>query len=537
MKRVATVIALALVVPGIAHAGQGIGLAETACLSQAVPGEESDTATARCRRGAALLGATAVVVTPDGRNLYVAASGASAVAAFSRAASGAVSAIGCASNNGTNGVDGTKRACADGDALSGAAALAVSADGKNVYAAAYASSGVAVFSRDLLTGKLTQTGCVRAVSTCVGARGLSGASAIVVSPDGRNVYVASYDADAVVSFARDPSTGALKGLGCVSDDGSDRQCASGNALRGAEALAISSDGHWLYVAAADSNAVLTFERDPATGILTQRGCVLDHAPRKGSCVSGNAIVTPDALTLAPDGRTLFVASYDSNSIAVFARDPATGKITQRGCLSDVTYSEENDRCAHAAPLESPAGLAVSPDGRRLFVTVDSGLAALERDPVTGGLHYAGCVTYPEYDEDVTKDCIVGGGLVGTAGVALSPNGSNVYIAASASNALATFVPAAALSVARTLSRRGSLAVRVSCPEMIATTCAGMLTLRRSSDLGYVTAPRRFAVAPGRSRVVVLRLRLAHRRPERLIVAAWDRRHSPRAARLRLVLRR
>lgn len=95
---------------------------------------------------------------------------------------------------------------------------------------------------------------MRGVSTRVGARGLSGAGEVVVSPDGQNVYLASYDADAVVSFARDPAPGALKGLGCVSDDGTDRQCASGNALRGASSLVISADGRWLYVAAAASNA-------------------------------------------------------------------------------------------------------------------------------------------------------------------------------------------------------------------------------------------------------------------------------------------
>jgi 3-carboxymuconate cyclase len=146
---------------------------------------------------------------------------------------GQLAPIGCVSNNGTNGLDGTKHSCADGDALKGAYDIALSPDGKNVYVAASDSGGIAVFTRDPATGKIVQTGCVRGVSTCVGARALAGAAAVVVSPDGRNVYLASYGADAVVMFQRDPATGALKGLGCISDDGTDRQCASGNALRGA----------------------------------------------------------------------------------------------------------------------------------------------------------------------------------------------------------------------------------------------------------------------------------------------------------------
>ena len=48
----------------------------------------------------------------------------------------------------------------------------------------------------------------------------------------------------------------------------------------------------------------------------------------------------------------------------------------------------------------------------------------------------------DYDEDTTKKCVVGKGLAGTAGVALSPDGADVYIAASDSNALSTFTPAA-----------------------------------------------------------------------------------------------
>src|SRR2546423_2899315 len=513
------------------RADEGLGLAESGCIAQLVPGEDTEAASRACQRAGGLIGASAVAVTQDGRNVYVASSGADAVVAFSRSGSGALKSIGCVSNNGTNGVDGTKRSCADGDALRGAGGLAVSPDGKNVYAAAWGSSGIAVFSRDGLTGKLTQIGCVRGVNTCVGARGLSGAAAVVVSPDGRNVYLASYDADALVSFARDPATGLLKGLGCVSDDGTDRQCASGNALRGADALAMSSDGRWLYVAAAGSDAVLSFERDPATGILTQRGCVLDHAPR-GSCTPVNALVTPEALVLAPDGRTLFVASYDSDAIDVFARDPTTGKISERGCLSDVTYADDSkDGCVHAAPLYAPTALALSPDGRRVFVTVESGLAVLERDPVSGGLHYAGCVTYADYDEDTTKKCVVGKGLAGTAGVALSPDGADVYIAASDSNALSSFTPAASVLVDRRLTRRGLLGVYVSCPAA-GSPCAGILTLRRRRGMRGVAVPRSFAVAPGGSEVVFLRPRRSlisaqslHRKPLRLMLAAIDKQHS------------
>jgi DNA-binding beta-propeller fold protein YncE len=512
-------------------AAEGLGLAQVTCVAQADPSSEDSTYSASCAPGKALLGAASVAVSSDGRNVYVAAADASALMAYSRSgALGQLAPIGCASNNGTNGLDGTKHSCADGDALKGAYDIALSPDGKNVYVAASDSGGIAVFTRDPATGKIVQTGCVRGVSTCVGARALAGAAAVVVSPDGRNVYLASYGADAVVMFQRDPVTGALKGLGCISDDGTDRQCASGNALRGAGALAMTKDGRWLYVAAASSNSVLTFERDPATGLLTQRGCVLDHAPARGSCVSGNALLSPWALALAPDDRTLFVVSYDSDAIDVFARDATTGKIAERGCLSDTTYSDNaKDGCVHTVPLVSPTDVAVSPDGHRVYVTNEAGLTLLERDPVTGGLIRAGCALSRGYDYDPTdkqfEQCIVGHGIEGAAGVAASGDGRSVYVAADTSNALAVFTPAAALRLRRNLSEHGVVAVRVSCPAEVDGTCGGRLTLTRPETGRAAAEPQSFEVAPGRARTVFLRLTAAALKSPtmRLLLGATDRR--------------
>jgi DNA-binding beta-propeller fold protein YncE len=523
---------LALVLPLSARGGEGLGLAESACLAQVNPGDEVEGNTKACTRGKALMGATAVAVSADGKNVYVASSGSDALVSFGRSgAFGDLTELGCTSNNGTTGLDGTKGSCADGDVLRGATAIAMSPDAKNVYVASYASSGIAVFARDAVTGKLTQTGCVRPVSMCVGAGGLGGATSIAVSPDGKNVYLASYNADAIVSFARDTATGALKGLGCLSDDGNDRQCGSGNALRGPNALVISPDGRFVYVAASESNSVLTFERDPLTGTLTQRGCQLDSAPRKGSCVTANALVTPAALALAPDGRTLFVASYDSNAIAVFARDPLTGKLTQRGCLSDVTYLDEpdaKDGCVHTTTLASPTALAVSRDGRRLYVTVDSGFTILDRDATNGGLRLAGCATYSDYyNDDDTKDCVVAKGLAGTAGLSVSPDGRNLYVAASSSNAVTTFTPAASV-FARHLGKRGLLAVHVQCPKPLESACAGRVTLTQTRGALAAAQPKAFSVAPGGSTVLFLKLKQAllasatHGRRVKLMLSATDR---------------
>ncbi len=523
-------VLLAALLPAIAGGAEGLGLAQVTCVAQANPGSEETTYSATCTRGKALLGASAVAVTADGKNVYVASYDAGALVAYTRSGLGTLTEIGCISNNGTSGFDGTKRACLDGDALKGAYDIALSPDSNNIYVAAGESGGIAIFTRDPATGKITQTGCVRGVSTCVGARGLGGAAAVIVSPDGQNVYLASYGADAVVMFVRDPSTGALKGLGCISDDGTDRQCASGNALRGAGALAMSKDGRWLYVAAAESNSILTFERDHTTGLLTQRSCVLDHAPAKGSCVAGNALESPWALALAPDGRTLFVASYDSNAVAVFARDTTTGRLVERGCLSDPSYLDGGkDGCAHTVPLLAPTDIAVSADGRRLYVTDEAGLTVLERDSSTGGLRRAGCAIskgyYYDSDDKSFEQCIVARAIEGAAGVAATADGRSIYVAASQSNAVSVFTPAASLTVRRILGNRGVLAVQVTCPLTVDASCGGRLTLKHDANGRPAAKPQAFALAPGTSRTVFMRLAAAVRRAAgvRLVLTATDRR--------------
>ena len=496
-----------LILAGPAAANRLLGLAQLAggqgCIAQ--PDEDAE-AVSGCGRGRGLIDPSAVALSRDGKSAYVAGSGSSAVAAFARdQATGRLTQRNCVSANATSGVDGTKGACADGNALSGATDVEVSPDGKFVYAASYDAGGVAIFERNEATGALRQVGCVRPVRTCTSARALSGASAVALSPDGENAYVAAYDSNAVVMFERDVATGLLKQLGCVSDDGHDRLCTTGNALRGAAAVVVSADGRHVYVGAAESGAVLTFVRDVETGLLRQRGCILQEAPPRGSCTSGKGLGGPIALTLSPDNRTLFAASYSSDSIAVLARDAATGNLRWIGCLSEVFDEDERDGCAHGGPLTGPTGIAVNRAGDRLYVSVESGLTVLDRDRTTGTLTVGGCLTYAGYwDEDVTKRCQLATGIAGTSSVALSPDGQNVYVTAWGSDAVVVLAPGPTVSALRSTAR-GLLSVRVTCPALHAGDCAGRMTFSPAAPLRRLTQSTTYRLPPGRTGVVHLRL--------------------------------
>jgi DNA-binding beta-propeller fold protein YncE len=121
-------------------------------------------------------------------------------------------------------------------------------------------------------------------------------------------------------------TGALTQLsgkaGCVSDDGTSGTCRDGKELTTPQEVAVSPDGQSVYVDAVQSNAVDVFKRDTTTGALTQlsrlAGCVSEDGSG-GVCRDGKALGQPDGVTVSPDGKSVYAASFYSNAIAVFAR--------------------------------------------------------------------------------------------------------------------------------------------------------------------------------------------------------------------------
>jgi len=518
---VVTPQALAVKLVGLAQLAGGSG-----CIAQ--PEDSDAEAVGGCGRGKGLIDATDAVVAPDGATVYVAAAGSNAVSSFRRdAATGKLRQLNCVSANATSGVDGTKGDCADGNALSGADAVAISPDGKHVYATAYSSGGVAIFARNP-GGGLRQIGCVRPVKTCTGMRALAGAASVAVSPDGENVYVASAEADAVVSFARDPGTGLLSPLDCISDDGTDRLCTTGNALRGAYSIVVAPDGKNVYVAAYNSNSVLTFARDPATGKLTQRGCVLDNAPRRGSCTPGHALESPADLAITRDGRTVFAAAVDSSSVVVFARNGTSGTLTEIGCVSEVYDEDEvKDGCAHTRPLDGASSVAVSPSGTVLYVAHYAGLTVFARDPTTGKLSRAGCVTYRGYyDEDTTQGCTLASGVAEASSVVVSPEGRNVYLTAYGSDAIAAFTGGVAVAQPSAQMSRRLLSVRVGCPDEHVGACSGRVVVTPPPALRRLRQATPYHLEPGTSGVVHLRLRsglvaATRRSPLAAIVSVTD----------------
>jgi 6-phosphogluconolactonase (cycloisomerase 2 family) len=188
-----------------------------------------------------LTGVADVVVTPDRRHVIVAANGESTLVVFARDPSTGALRFVQVIRDGASGVDG----------LGSVRGLAISADGATVYAASPSDSSVVAFRRDVQTGQLTFLEAAR--DGVGGVEGLAFATKVAVSSDGRSVYAAGSGADAVTTFARDPATGRLSYVETQrnGDEGVD-------GLRGAFWLAPSPDDRHIYVVGLDANAVAVF---------------------------------------------------------------------------------------------------------------------------------------------------------------------------------------------------------------------------------------------------------------------------------------
>ena len=298
-----------------------------------------------------------------------------------------------------------------------------------------------------VTGDLSQpappAGCVSETGAgpCVDGHGVSNARDVTVSPDGKSVYVASYDSDAVARFNRDPTTGSISQpagtAGCVSETGAG-PCADGHALDGPASVAVSADGKSVYVATVVSDAVVRFVRNTTTGAISQpagtAGCMSQTGA--GPCAGGHALANPTSVAVSQDGKSVYVASFDA--VARLNRNPTTGAISQPSGTAGCIGGDRAGPCADGHGLEFPNEVAVSPDGKSVYVASINAVARLNRNTTTGAISQAagaaGCVS-----DDGAGPCANGHALEYAASVAVSPDNKSVYAATLISDAVVRFV--------------------------------------------------------------------------------------------------
>ena len=316
--------------------------------------------------------------------------------------------------------------------------IAVSPDGRYAYGSAYSLHTVVILERNPVTGALSQRftgGCLSETGSdgqCVKVKGVTNPTGIVVSQDGRNLYVAS-GRGGVAVFDRDPATGDLSQRGdafaCLSQDTTTGAapdvvgaCAKGRAMSGLTTLLMSPSGREVY--ATGTNSFVTLIRDTSSGLLAQPdgvyGCIYEGGGE--GCAPGRGLSGGHQMTITPDGLSLYLANQGKHGIVLLDRDPAFGLVRQKegpaGCLVGVDLA---GACAVEPKLRGPLGTLSSPDGRQIYVSNADGVLGFAR-LADGRLALQSCVT-----DLGAGGCSRGRNLKDMAFSAISPDGQTLVV--------------------------------------------------------------------------------------------------------------
>ena len=325
----------------------------------------------------------------------------------------------------------------------------VSPDGRSAYTTSLKTAGSAgrgsihVFTRNPATGTLAlkpgADGCITHTDTapvtgCAQARAIGRADEIMISADGRFVYVASQDdvaatpnmlAGAVAVFSRNTTTGVLTQLpatqGCINDDGTEG-CLDGHAIGGRGAV-LSADQRNIYVLGQESLAVL--QRNTTNGTLSQAlpGC-FGLSGSGDNCVDTNPRPGGRQLALSGDGKQLYTPAGNGfqlpsgfGGLRLFNRNTTTGALTVGGCI---TQGGNGAGCRRVPAIGlAPRNLVISPDSKNVYLSHVDGIVTFSRSP-NGGLGFRSCINDPGNNGCANSSNVSNAGFM-----AVSPDGQDV----------------------------------------------------------------------------------------------------------------
>jgi DNA-binding beta-propeller fold protein YncE len=279
---------------------------------------------------------------------------------------------------------------------------------------------------------------------------MTAAFGVHVSPGGEAVYVAGFNSDAIAQFTRDPVTGALTQMGspndCITQNATG--CGTVNATGLDQPISIASVGSHVYTASGGGSAdgaVAAFSRNPMTGVLTQLASPDDCITGAPSgCGRNNAarLYGPEDLAPSLDGENVYVAAFGTqgNAVVSLSRDPGTGGLSQLAAPADcVTFLASGCGTNNATGINAPQGVAVSPNGTKVYATgsTSDAIATFSRAAAGAITQLAApddCITFQSSGCGTT----LAKGLNGARRAALSPDGKFLYVASPNSSAVASF---------------------------------------------------------------------------------------------------
>ncbi len=310
-------------------------------------------------------------------------------------------------------------------------AVAITPDGRDVFVAAQSDDSLVRFTRNAATGALTFERCISSNSdpnnTCMpmpveAASGtntaLDGAADVVVSPDSANVYVAAPFSDAISRFGRNPTTGTFTGFqDCLTGDtnvsntgscaqlGGAAASGTGHRLNTLGALAASPDGKTIVGAAAGASAVTDFARGPG-GVLNVGSCISSKTTTAGCSGTfantndgvGRALFNANSVAISPNNENVYVGAGSSDAVSVIGRNTTTGAIEGfEGCRTSATNTvgcTVDPGSGATSHLKGVASVAVSPDNSSVYAgsSIGDALTINERRAANGAFFFARCIS-------------------------------------------------------------------------------------------------------------------------------------------------
>lgn len=239
-----------------------------------------------------LRGATGVAASPDLRHVYATGGRDDSLVVFKRTPSGDL-ALSSVFENGVGGVYG----------LTGAADVEVTPDNRHVTVIGAGEAAVTLFRRDASNDELTFVDLQQGF-------GLGGAIDMATSPYGNDIFVAAYFDDALSVFRRDASRDSLAWGAVFADPGD-----GSTGLLGAAGVAVEPDGRTVYVAGSENDAVAVFDRQQ-DGALYPMDVVRDGANGVSGLVGARAVtVTPDGrnvIVASDEAIIVFLRNLDGS---------------------------------------------------------------------------------------------------------------------------------------------------------------------------------------------------------------------------------
>jgi 6-phosphogluconolactonase (cycloisomerase 2 family) len=264
-----------------------------------------------------------VATTPNGKFLYVTNYESDSVSPYTIGSHGSLTPIACSSSKCRTGVLPEEPA--------------ISPNGKYLYVENATSNGPKLVRGSVSVFSIASNGSLKPLKCSQPGNCATGAYpwASAITPNGKYLYVANDYSDSISPFAI-RSNGSLKPVVCSS------ACSTGSGPYG---IAVSPNGKFAYVPNNGDGTVSAYSIK-SNGSLKPIAC----SPST-NCSTGSASL-PTSATMSPNGKYLYVTSYDDSVVVVFA-------VAKNGSLSPVTCTTSN--CGGIDEPEYGQSIVITPD--------------------------------------------------------------------------------------------------------------------------------------------------------------------------------